>query len=84
MPRKWAMISLCVKILSSDLPQKILKYHRAHNPHCKETYNSNIWFLALVEYLGEYWGEYWGDDFGKSEDKILTHNEIIAHLRGMS
>ena len=63
--------------------QKILKYHRAHNPHCKETYNSNIWLLALVEYLGEYWGEYWGDDFGKSEDEILTHNEIIAHLRGM-
>jgi hypothetical protein len=34
--------------------------------------------------LGEYWGEYWGDDFGKSEDEILTHNEIIAHLRGIS
>jgi hypothetical protein len=37
----------------------------------------------MKEYLGEYWGEYWGDDFGKSEDEILTHNEIIAHLRGM-
>ena len=49
----------------------ILEYSRAHNPHCKETYNSNIWTLTLDDFLGEsipFWAEanqtIWGNHMG--------------------
>jgi hypothetical protein len=81
------IISIAAKNIEG-LPE-IYKGHfehaRAHNPHCKGAYNSNIWKIAYLEFI-DGWDKFhrvgnWASDFDKTEDETLTANDIIIYFR---
>ena len=68
-----------------EMYKTILDYSNAHNPHCIDVYNSNIWGLATWDFI-DGWDKfhtigYYNIDFDKKEGETLTANDIIIYFR---